>query len=186
VTEPRYTNVPIPFAPSVYWDVTPDGKIVLGYSEKYEIEFYDPDKGKMSSFSHAYKPVDVSASDKDQFFQGITVMTSTDRGERSVKRGAPDYMVKNTEFPKVFPPYRDLKVDFQGNIWIIPWTSQAQKMGGVFEAFGPDGKFLGRVQIENNEYPPYRPFWLPNGFWCTRANADGEYRVVKYRITGLN
>ena len=186
VTKPHYTNVPIPYAPYVYWDITPAGKIVLGYSEKYEVEFYDPDKGKMSSFTHAYTPVEVSSPDKDSFFQGIMVSTMTDRGERSVKQGAPEYMIQNTEFPKVFPPYRDLKVDSQGNIWVTPWTSQVQKRGSVFDAFGPDGKFLNRVQIENNEYPPYRPFWLSNGFWCTGANADGEYRVVKYRITGRN
>ena len=186
VTDPRYPNISIPYAPYVYWDITPDGKIVLGYSEKYEVEVYNPDEGKMSSFSHAYTPVEVSAPDKDSFFRGITITTMTDRGERSVKRGAPDYMVKSTEFPKVFPPFHGLKVDSQGNIWVIPWTSQVQKAGAVFDAFGPDGKFLNRVHIENNEYSPYRPFWLPNGFWCTRANTDGEYRVVKYRITGLN
>ena len=186
VSEPHYGNVPIPYAPYVYWDITPDGKIVLGYSDKYEVEFYDPDKGKMSSFSHAYSPVEVSASDRDQFFQGIMVSTMTDRGARSVKRGAPDYMVKNTEFPRVFPPFHGLKVDSQGNIWVTPWTSQVQKAGAVFDAFGSDGKFLNRVQIENNESIPYRPFWLSNGFWSTKANADGEYRVVKYKITGLN
>jgi len=186
VTEQHYANVPIPYAPYVYWDITPDGKIVVGYSEKYEIEVYDPDKGKISSFSHAYTPVEVTVPDKDSFFRGITVTTITDGGERSVKRGAPDYMVKNIEFPKVFPPFHDLKVDSQGNIWITPWTSQAQKTGAVFDAYGPDGKFLNRVQVENNEKIQLRPYWLPNGFWCIRVNADGEDRIVKYRITGLN
>ena len=186
VTKPHYTSVAIPYAPYVYWDIAPDGKIVLGYSEKYEVEVYNPDKGKMSSFSHAYTPVEVSAPDKDSFFRGITVTTTTDRGERSVKRGAPDYMVKNTEFPKIFPPFHDVKVDSQGNIWVTPWTSQVQKAGAVFDAFGSDGKFLNRVQIENNERIQGRPYWLSNGFWCIRAKADEEFRVVKYRITGLN
>jgi hypothetical protein len=186
VAEPRYVNIPIAFAPSVYWDITSDGKIVLGYSEKYEIEFYDPDKGKISTFSHTYTPVEIAEPDQEQFFQRITVATTTDRGERSIKRGAPDYMVKNTEFPKVFPPFHGLKVDSQNNIWVILWTSLVQKTRGVFDAFEPSGKFINRVLIENDEYAPSRPFWLPNGFWCIKANSDEEYRAVKYRIKGLN
>jgi len=184
VNEPRYGNIPIPFSPYVYWDITPDGKIVLGYSQKYEIEFYDVEKGKVSSFSHRYTPVEVGTQDKDQFFQGIMVATKTDTGEQNVKRGAPDYMIKNTEFPKIFPAFRDIKVDLQGNVWIIPWTSMSPKTGRIFDAFAADGKFLSRVQVEKDEFIPYRPFWLPDGFWCTRANADEEFRIVKYKITG--
>jgi hypothetical protein len=184
INEPRYGNIPIPFSPDVYWDVTPDGKIVLGYSKKYEIDFYDLEKGKVSSFSHRYTPVEVGTQDKDQFFQGIMVATMTDAGERNVKRGAPDYMIKNTEFPKIFPAFRDIKVDLQGNVWIIPWTSRFQKTGGIFDAFATDGEFLSRVQVEKDEFIPYRPFWLPNGFWCTKANTNEEYRIVKYKITG--
>ena len=52
------TNVIQPFSPGVYWDITPDGKIVIGYSEKYEIEIHDSAKGKVGSFSHNYEPVE--------------------------------------------------------------------------------------------------------------------------------
>lgn len=187
VAKPHFANVPIPYAPYVYWDISAGGTIVLGNSEKYEIELYDPDKGKISSFTHTYTPIEVAESDKEQFFQGITVTTTTDQGNRNVKRGAPDFIVNNTDFPKVFPPFHGIKVDSQGNIWVILWTSsKAGKPEILFDAFGPDTKYFNLVRIEDEAFVPYRPLWMREGFWCPRVNADGECRLVKYKITGLN
>ena len=39
-------NVPVPFSSQVYWSPMSDGKIVIGYSEKYDVEIYDPDRGE--------------------------------------------------------------------------------------------------------------------------------------------
>jgi hypothetical protein len=185
IREPYYSNVPIPFAPMVYWDVTADGKIAVGYSDHLEIEIYDPDKGKISGFTHSSKPVEVTSQDQEQFFAN---MSSTVRTGSNVvmKRGAPEWIVKNTEFPKYFSAFRNVKVDGQGNIWVVPWMSASQKAAPDFDAFTPDGKFLGRVQIDDEKFMPYRPVWLPNGFWSAKTSADGEYQVVKYKITGLN
>ncbi|MGA2586912.1 MAG: 6-bladed beta-propeller [Candidatus Aminicenantales bacterium] len=185
IREPYYSNVPIPFAPMVYWDVTADGKIAVGYSDHLEIEIYDPDKGKISGFTHSSKAVEVTSQDQEQFFANMSSSVRT--GSNVVmRRGAPEWIVKNTEFPKYFSAFRDVKVDGQGNIWVVPWTSASQKAAPDFDAFTPDGKFLGRVQIDDEKFMPYRPFWLPNGFWSAKTSADGEYQVVKYKITGLN
>jgi hypothetical protein len=49
ITEPRRTNVPIPFAASVYWETSPAGQVIVGYSGQYELEIHNADKGKTSS-----------------------------------------------------------------------------------------------------------------------------------------
>jgi hypothetical protein len=185
IREPRFTkNIPIPYASSVYWDVNPDGKIIIGYSEKFDIEIYDPDKGKIKSFSHPFTPVEVTAADKKRYFDGISVTTTTDTGTRTVKQGAPDYIVNNAEFPRFFPPFRSLKTDVQGNIWIIPWTSASQASVPCFLAFQPDGKFINLVKLEDQGFIPYGTAWLPDGFWTMRSSKDGEHEIVKYKIAG--
>ena len=52
ITEPQRTNLPLPFAARVCWDLLPDGKVAIGYSGKYEIEIFDPDRGRLAGFQH--------------------------------------------------------------------------------------------------------------------------------------
>jgi len=183
VTEPQRTNVPIPFSPRVHWDVTPDGKIVIGFSEKYEAEIYDPVKGKLSAFSYPYKPVEVTAEAKDLFFKSMTFMSGGMGGATTTQRGAPDFIVKNTEFPKYYPPYNDLKVDSEGNIWVRPYLASAAETSRVFDVFGQDGKFINRVRIEGEAHYPGRTAWTSRGFWTITMTKDEEYKIVKYKIS---
>jgi hypothetical protein len=187
ITEPRHINVPIPFAPVVYWDVTPDGKVIVGYSEKYEIEIYDPDKGKLSAFSHAYKPVEVTEKDKEDYFKEMTsVAGSVGGGIQTVRKGAPDYIVKNSEFPKCYPAYCDLKVDAEGNIWVHPYYRKDSKDNApMFDVFDRKGEFINRIQIEGEVDHLWIVAWTPRGFWRILEDEDGEYQIIKCRISEL-
>lgn len=49
IFKPR-VNVPQPFNPRVYWDVSPEGRIIIGFSEKHEIEVFDQFVEKFSAF----------------------------------------------------------------------------------------------------------------------------------------
>jgi len=184
INEPRRTNVPIPFSPQVHWDVIPDGKIAIGFSEKYSIDIYDPDKGKLSAFSHSSDPVEVKAKDKDEFFNGIMSSSVSTSGAITGTRGAPDFIVKNTEFPKYYPPYNDLKVDSEGNIWIRQYFARASETSQNFDVFDRDGKFINRVQIEGEAHYPGRTAWTSRGFWTVTMTGDEEYKIVKYKISG--
>jgi hypothetical protein len=182
VTEPRRANVPVPFAPMVYWDVTSDGKIVIGFSEKYEIEIHDPDKGRISSFSHAYKPVEVTAKDREAHFANMHFAVSSGSSIVSESRGAPDYVVKNTEFPKYKMPFHNLIVDDRGSIWIQPYLADPEER--AFDVFDREGAFGGRVKIEGDGLFPYYAAFFPGGFWASTMDKDGGIKVVKYRIAG--
>ncbi len=183
ITEPQRTNVPIPFSPRVHWDVTPDGEIVIGFSEKYEVEIYDPVKGKLSAFSRPYKPVEVTAEAKDLFFRNMTAVSGMMGGPTTTQRGAPDFIVKNTEFPKYYPPYNDLKVDSEGNIWVRPYVANAADASRFFDVFDRDGEFINRVRIEGEGLYPGRTAWTPKGFWTITMTKDEEYKIVKYKIS---
>jgi len=180
IQTPHFTNVPQPFAALVYWDVSPDGKIIVGFSESYTIEIYDSEKGKLSSFSHPYEPVKITEQDKKTWF---AQMTST--GPSGVTQGAPDYIVKNTTFPKHKPPYEDIMVDSEGNILVFPYQKDNVKNVKGFDAFDPQGKFIGSVQIEGDATFPYfsRVNFRENCFWFIEQDEEDLYRIVKYRIS---
>ena len=181
ITEPQRTNLPLPFAARVCWDLLRDGRIAVGYSGKYEIEIFDPDRGRLAGFQHTYAPVEITAKDKEEFFQGITYSYGSSSGISTASRGAPDFVRKLTEFPKVKPPFQGLKADREGNIWIQPYQVGEDAQSG-FDAFDPSGKFLGAVRIADGGTFPGLMVWVKDGFWTIRAGEDGEYAVVKMRI----
>jgi len=181
IREPKTTNVPIPFSPMVYWNTTSEGKIVVGYSEKYEIELHDPDRGKTGYFSHTYRPVEVTSADKEQYFKGMGMTYSSSSGVSSVQRGAPDYIVKLTEFPKFKPPYNAIRIDPEDNIWVRLWSADPGG-GSSFDAFKPDGTFIGTVKLAKDSLFPYRLVRQKAGFWGITVDKDGEFAIAKMRI----
>ena len=182
ITEPVRINVPIPFSANVYWDVSPKGKIIIGFSEKYEIEIHDPLKGKTVSFDHKYEPVEVTKKDKEIYFAGMTT-SFTDGTTEQIKRGAPDYIVENTEFPKYKPAFDDILCDSEGNIWVHSYCKDPKEQSRSFDVFDEGGRFINRVKIEGEGYYPRRVKIKKGAFWRVETDKDGFYRVVKYRIS---
>jgi len=180
IFKPVSTNVPQPFTPRVYWDVSPEGKIFIGFSEDYIIGIYDKEKGRLSSFSHEYEPVKITEEDKKTWFAGMTSTTPS-----GITQGAPDYIVKNTKFPKHKPPYNHITVDGEGNILVFPYQKDYVKDVRNFDAFDPEGKFISNVQIEGDVTFPSltRVIARGNYFWFIKQDEEGLLKIVKCRIS---
>ncbi len=172
------TNVPQPFTPLVYWDVSPDGKIAIGSSKKYEIGIYDSEKGKVSSFAHSYKPVKVTEQDKKAHFGGLVFSG----GE--VKE-IPDFIVKNTKFPKFKPAFNSIHVDSEGNILVHTYRKNKDEMYKYFDSFDPEGNFIANVQVIGDiPFPASsRASFIGRSFWRQKAGEDELFKVIKYRIS---
>jgi len=178
IIKPRRVFVSNAFLPDISWDLDTEGKIVIGYSEKYEILLFDPEKGQTDSFSHPYKPVEVSDKDKDTFFREMPILSgSMSGGEMKKTMGAPDYIVENTEFPKTYPPFRDIKVDSEGNIWVRPYKTNDVS----YDIFTRDGKFINRVQLVGEKKYPWLRAQASKGFWVI-VEKDDLYMIKKVRI----
>lgn len=176
--ESMTTNIIQPFSPLVYWDVSADGKIVIGYAKDYEIGIFGAERGKISSFSHSFDPVKVTDKDKEAFFAGMTFSSGS-----TVKQGAPDFIVKNTEFPKTKPPFFNILVDSEGNILVFPHRQNRDEENNNFDAFDPEGKFIANVQIVEGGPFPYRAAIIRRTFWAAKTDEEGLMKVFKYRIS---
>jgi hypothetical protein len=173
-----FSNIIQPFSPDVFWDVAPEGKIVIGLAEDYTVEIHHPEKGILSSFKHDYEPIKVTDEDKAQFFTGITYSTS-EGGSSEI----PKEIKKLTEFPKDKPAFDALFVDSEGNILVHTVRKESEGSSPMFDAFDPDGKFIGTVEITGLKAFP-RGALMGKGFvWIIERDEEEQVQVVKYRIT---
>jgi len=173
-------NVLQPFSSLVYWDVSPNGKIVIGFSEKYEISIYDSEKGKISTFTHPYKPVRISEQDKKDHFAGMTYS----RGGVTTKE-VPDYVAKNAKFPKFKPAFNSILVDSEGNILVHAYRKNRDEMSRYFDSFDSEGNFIANVQVIGDIPFPASPHvsFVGRSFWGTKTGEDELIKVVKYKIS---
>ena len=186
ITEPIRMYVPQPYTPCVYWDTTQDGLIILGCSDKYEIEVHDPDKGKLYSFSHDYQPIEVNDEDKKLHFSTFTIIFWKGN-TKETKKGAPDYVKNNTSFPKYKPAFENIISDYEGNIWVRPYNKNREVEEQFFDVFDKKGKFIQSVEIFGDSSFPSPSFKVTRiknkTFWKIETGDDGFYKIVRYKIS---
>jgi hypothetical protein len=180
---PNAPNIPVPFSPQVYWDLTPDGEIVIGFSEKYEIDVYDKEKGKIASFARNYDPIEVTKEDKTTFFSNLIFAGSTSDGA-VVQREPPPALKENVKFPEFKPAFNSIAVDSDGNVLIGPYVKDKKEEYRYFDAFDSQGNFIARVRIESEHsfYGLSRAQIIDGYFWGGETDKDGYIKIVKYRI----
>lgn len=172
-----FSNIIQPFSPDVFWGVAPDGRIVIGLAEDFTVQFHHPEKGLLSSFKHTYEPVRVTDQDKERFFSGITFGTS--EGGRT---GLPEEIKKLTEFPKTKPAFDALFVDSEGNILVHTVRKGPEGSPPGFDAFDPEGAFIGTVEITGLKAFPRSALMKEDIVWIVESDEEGQSRVVKYRM----
>ncbi len=172
-----FSNIVQPFSPDVFWDVAPDGKIVIGLAEDYTVEIHHPEKGILSSFKHTNEPVKVTEKDKERFFSAITFSTS--EGGRSE---LPKEIKKLTEFPKTKSAFDALLVDSEGNILVHTVRKDPDGSTPKFDAFDQEGKFIGTANITGLKAFPRGALVGKDGIWIVERDEEGQSKVVKYRI----
>ena len=182
----HFTNIIQPFSPLVSWDVTLEGKIIIGFAKSYEIAIYDSDQGMIGSFRHEYEPVKISEEDKKLFFRGITTISATTSADGTTTGSQTNELdnryVNATEFPIVKPPFFDLTTDADGNILVWPHLKTRDDENKVFDAFSPEGRFLGVVREEKSRFISKRAVTPGGGIWSFSYDRDGIPSIVKYKI----
>lgn len=175
---PNAPNIPVPFSAQVYWDLSPDGNIVIGFSESYEIGIYGKDEGKLTSFAQDYKPVKVTNEDKERFFKSIVYSMDGKRAE------TPPAIKEHARFPEFKPAFNSIALDSDGNILVWPYIKDKKDEGKYFDAFDPQGSFIARVRIESKHsyYGLAEGHVIEGYFWEREADKDGYIKIVKYRI----
>ena len=180
-----YIDIPMPFSPLVYWDVAPDGKIIIGFSNEYKLGIYDIDQGKVTTFSHTHNPVKVTNQDKKAFFNAQKYIMSVGSGNQVADM--PDRLKKHVEFPDFKPAFFKILVDSKGNILVFSHSSEKKSLENTqyCDVFDAEGKFLKRIQISADTLltDKHKTILKNNFLWTTLEDEDGLIKVVKYRLS---
>jgi len=184
IMKPR-VSVPQPFNPMVHWDVSPEGRVVIGFSAKYEIEVFDPLDGKILSFFHKYTPVKVNNKDKEDHFSKFWVREFKADGSSRIRIGAPDYIANNTEFPKYKPAFNSIIIDSEENIWVHTYKENRDEENRYFDVFDKEGQFINHVRIlGETRFQFFKVKIHKNHLWQIETDKEDFHTVVKYRISG--
>jgi len=180
---PNAPNIPLPFPQIVYWELSPEGTLIIGFSEKYEIDIYDMENGKLASFVHDYDPVEVTKEDKEIFFKSLT-FTRTSRDGAIVREDPPPVLKEHTKFPEFKPAFNSIAVDSEGNILVCTHSANVKEEFKSFDTFDPKGNFIARVRIESkHSFNSLRDAQIIDGcFWVIESDKDGYIKIIKYRI----
>lgn len=179
-----FHRVRFPYHPKICLGVDPAGRLAIGDNAKYEIEIYDPGKGRILTLSRPYTPVKLEDKDKKAYFDLFQMTVFVDNVKKILPK-PPDYVVQFTEFPEFLPPYRGLIFDSEGNLWVHLYTQS--RAPNVFDVFSPAGKFIHQINVEGAPIDASftsgfgRPF-AGSVLWQIERDEDGFASLVKYRL----
>jgi len=178
-------QAPFPYHPDVTMDVSPKGVIAVGISRAYEIEWHDADKGRIAMINRPYTPVKVEERDKKAHFDIFKMRVIINNQSKLISK-APDYIVRNTEFPENMPPFRGIVFDGKGNLWVRIFPQD--RSSDIYDIFSPESKFLSRVAveggpIEESVYSSGQKRFHGDFLWKIEKDADEFASLVKYRLT---
>lgn len=178
------TNVLQPFCPDIHWSVSTKGTIIIGFSDRYELEIRDPEKGRIDGISRNWKPVGINSEDKRKWFASLSYSKPDKDGRLAVGKigDVPDYIVKATEFPAFKPVFDQVFSDPEGNFLVQPFSDDDRDM--VYDAFAPDGKFISQIEF-SGDIRGSRPITkqaFDGSLWNWDTRADGNWLITKWRI----
>ena len=171
-------SLPKPFSPRVYWDVSPQGKIVISFSEKYEIEIHDPVLGKISSFNHFHKTQEVTEQDIKSYFRRW--ISSSNASKESI-----NFVKENTKFPKFKPVFYNLLTDGEGNILVYTYMNGQNKLYRCFDAFTLEGNFIGNIQVIGDIRFPLSPrvCFFEQDLWVLTSGNGKLSKLIKCNLS---
>jgi hypothetical protein len=179
----------VPFAAAEEWAFHPGGYHVHGISADYAITLLKEDAPLR--IERVYEPVPVASGERSSRERRI---------ERNMRRLDPGWRWNGPGIPDTKPPFSDLFVARDGRIWVqVPQAGieednpdhDPQEDGSeptrwrepvVFDVFGEDGTFYGRVRTPDGFGTRPTPVIDGDRVWAVTQDELGVQRVVRFRV----
>jgi hypothetical protein len=163
---------------------TPEGNLVVGYSESPEIQLYSPEGRKIGSFTLPFQRPTLNPEQKAQGMQRIRQSLDSLAADKKVSSDEIERArEKLEEYPTALPYYSNLLIDDQGNILVFP-TNPDNSANVEFMAFSQSGKVLGTCRItlpqgvslrlDGRKQMEFRNGWL---YALIHKNVSGKEQV---------
>jgi hypothetical protein len=150
-----------------YFDVFPNDNIILGHSEKYELDILNPEGKLIKKILKKHRRMRIRDDDKD-FYR--------ERYESFIKIGG------KLNFPGYFPCFSDIAVDDKGRIFVKTFEREKNKKDTFyFDLFDEEGKYLAKMPIAINLNRD--SVWKNGKLYTVETSQEGVLMVKRYRVS---
>jgi hypothetical protein len=118
-------------------------RVYVGTGDAFELRAYEPGRGLRAIIRAQHQPVPVTATEVRDYQR--TLVTLGAEGDARLRRQQAE-MLEKAPYPKAMPPFTDLKVDPDGNLWTRGPTPPAAS-DARWTVFSPDGRIRGIVTV---------------------------------------
>jgi hypothetical protein len=149
------------------FDLTEDGRLIWGVSDKYELNVFDLDGKPLKKILKDYEPVTINDEEKKEMIAKYT--------------GGSEVLPEGKTFPKYFTPIEEISVDESANIYVRTNERKADAAGHYFDVFDSSGRFLAKVALPAVRRLPV--LWKQGNVYDVEEDKDGNRTICRYRIT---
>lgn len=183
----------VPFTAGVTWSFSPLGYMVGGLSTNYRIDLFRRGSPVLR-IEREWTPVPVMGVEAEEQRRRIT---------RGLQRQYGSWRWNGPSVPSTKPPFKELFVSWEGNIWVSLSTeaeatmteaearAEEEASGRVplrfreppaFDVFAPDGRFLGHVRVPASFRTDPEPIVRGDRVWAVTRDELDVASVARFRI----
>ncbi|MGE5344144.1 MAG: hypothetical protein ACM3SY_21975 [Candidatus Omnitrophota bacterium] len=143
--------------PHLFWNVfierTKDGNLIIGASDRSNIDIFSPEGEKINSFTLDYQPINVTHELHDEIMEKLT---------HSMKSTTPEGKKRVAEFEKAMsgaellsdhlPYYTYLRVDSEGNILVFQNQNCIRNCETLFRVYSPEGQYICSTKFNMGQF----------------------------------
>ena len=181
----------LPFAPTVQDSWNSNGALISGPSAPYVLYVTKPSRRPLKII-RSWEPVPTLPEERAESRESITWL---------IRLSLPDWQWPSTDLPSTKPAYSGFRTAQDGTIWVYvhslaektedatapeastpglpPRPPQHYFEPNVFDVFGSDGAFLGRVMAARNEQILRM---RGDRVWGVLADSSGVAYVARWRV----
>ena len=149
-----------PFFNVLKWDIINGNQIVCGYpGEGYILKIYDP-----------------SAQLKRKIEKEYIQREITEKDLKEEKTKLPPDLRENVTAPKYFPPYRELRADDEGRIYVYTYERVPDSDKYYYDIFDAEGQYILKIPLMT------RFCIVKNKLYSIEEDENGYQYVKRYQI----
>ena len=153
--------------PTFYFDIFSNDNIILGNSEKYELDILNPQGKLIKKILKKYRHLRIRDDDRD-FYK--------ERYESFIKIGG------KLNFPDHFLCFCDLAVDDKGRIFVKTFEREKNRKDVFyFDLFDEEGKYLAKMPIAINLNRD--SVWKNGKLYTVETSQEGGPMVRRFKVS---
>ncbi len=192
IQEHSRTSYSIPYTRYSVWTLTNDGRFIIGYNERYEIDVAMPDRTTMR-ITRDVAPVPVPAGEA-AYEKASTIANIRQHND-------PNFQWNGPPIPATKPAFDEILPGRDGTIWVArqgasrevrnpdydpkkPQTGRPTEWRSpvAYDVFDAQGRYLGAVKLPQGTWL-FHAVLTTERVWTVANHPDGYQQIVRYRVT---